>query len=493
MSPLASRLLPRSFLLSAAGALTVSGALGLLRPAVPADARPAAVTTVAAFGDATRAGFTVVADAGDGLKRPRDLGFNPMVPEQLWVVNQENDGTVMLERPGTAEQAVDARVDAVAFHFMDQVSSIAFSSDNSFGTCHESRNDGSGGKGDDFMGPTQWTADLGIYARENQGFSQAELSRLALSLRAGMCVPDRSLTVSAAGDDAPLADDETSDAEPNSDDEPTATPEPSVTTDPGEPEPTPAGTATPRVFRRGGTLGSHIDMLHQSALCMGIAHGTENGYWVTDGLHGHVVFYDFKVDHGFGGTDHSDGLARRYVEAEFSRLPNVPSHMALDAATGWLYYADTGESAVKRLDVSSGHRARALKPEGERLVEFSEMQGVTVETFVDTGLAEPSGIAIGDGLLFVGDHADGRILAYSLETGALVDTLQTPAKALMGLELAPDGRLWFVDAEGQTVSRVDPGADPPTATVTATATLTATPSPSPTPSRWWGFLPLLGR
>ena len=463
------RLLPHPLLLALTAALALSSAVGLLRPAVPAGARPTA-DPVAAFGDPARAGFTVVADAEDGLKRPRDLGFNPLFPEQLWVVNQENDGTVMLERPGADDQVVDARMDAVAFHFMDQVSSIAFAPDNSFATCHESRNDGSGSRGDDFMGPTQWTADLDIYARENQGFSQAELTRLALRLRGGMCMPDRSLPPSPTGDD-----------------EPTATPAPD------EPEPTPAGTAVPRVFRRGGTLGSHIDMLHQSPLCMGVAHGAKDGYWVTDGLNGHIVYYDFKVDHGFGGTDHSDGVARRYVDATFSRLPNVPGHLALDAATGWLYYADTGGKAVRRLDVTSGRVARALKPEGERMAEFSEMEDVTVETFVTEGLDAPSGIAIGDGLLFVGDHADGRIHAYSLETGALVDTLQTPAQALMGLELAPDGRLWFVDAEGQTVSRVDPGADPPTATVTATATLTATPSPSPTPSRWWGFLPLLGR
>ncbi len=470
MSSRILHLLPRPLPFALAGSLALSGLVGLLRPAAPADARPAAGEPVAAFGDAARAGFTVVADAADGLKRPRDLAFNPLVPDQLWVVNQENDGTVMLERPGAADQAVDARMDAVAFHFMDQVSSIAFALDNSFATCHESRNDGSGGRGDDFMGPTQWTADLDIYARENQGFSQTELSRLALRLRADMCVPDRSLPARAMGED-----------------EPTATPEPAAS------EPTPAGTATPRVFRRGGTLGSHIDMLHQSPLCMGIAHGAADGYWVTDGLNGHIVFYDFKVDHGFGGTDHSDGVARRYVDAPFSRLPDVPGHLALDGATGWLYYADTGGKAVRRLDVRSGSVAQALKPAGERMAEFSEMADATVETFVAEGLAEPSGIAIGDGLLFVGDHADGRIHAYSLETGALVDSLQTPARALMGLELAPDGRLWFVDAEAQTVSRVDPGADPPTATASATATLTATLSPSPTPSRWWGFLPLLGR
>lgn len=464
----------RAASLALTAALAAGGALGLLRAPQPATARPAAEATVAAWGDASRAGFSVVADAADGLKRPRDLAFNPLRPAQLWVVNQESDGTVMLERPGAADQTVDARTDAVAFHFMDQVSSIAFAPDNTFATCHESRNNGSGGKGDDFMGPTQWAADLDIYARKNQSFSQAELSRLALTLRAGMCTPKRSAPADGPGDD-----------------------EPTPTAEVGSPGPTPAGTPTPRVFRRGGTLGSHIDMLHQSPLCMGIAHGEADGYWVTDGLHGHVVFYDYRVDHGYGGEDHSDGVVRRYPEATFSRLPDIPGHLALDAATGWLYYADTGNAVVKRLDVTSGRRSRPLQPEGEPLAEFSEMKGATVETFVAQGLVEPSGIAIGDGLLFVGDHASGRIHAYSLESGALVDSLQTPAKALMGLELDGAGRLWFVDAEGQTVTRVEPGADPSTPSLTALPTSTdlptATATPSPTPSRWWGFLPRLAR
>lgn len=475
MSPRLQRL-PRPVLFTLVAALAAGGAAGLVAAPSPAVARQDAASVVAAWGDASGAGFTVVADAADGLKRPRDLAFNPLHPAQLWVVNQESDGTVMLERPGATDQHVDARTDAVAFHFMDQVSSIAFAPDNTFATCHESRNNGSGGKGDDFMGPTQWAADLDIYARKNQGFSQAELSRLALTLRAGMCRPRRSASADRAGED-----------------------DPTPTSAAGEPSPTPAGTPTPRVFRRGGTLGSHIDMLHQSPLCMGIAHGTADAYWVTDGLHGHVVYYDYRVDHGYGGEDHSDGVVRRYPEATFSRLPDIPGHLALDTATGWLYYADTGNAVVKRLDVNSGRRSRRLQPEGEPLAEFSEMKGATVETFVAEGLLEPSGIAIGDGLLFVGDHASGRIHAYSLESGALVDSLQTPAKALMGLELDGSGRLWFVDAEAQTVTRVEPGGAPSTPTMTAPPadTATTTPSPtataSPTPSRWWGFLPSLAR
>ncbi|HCH65490.1 MAG TPA: hypothetical protein DFR83_21985, partial [Deltaproteobacteria bacterium] len=45
-------------------------------------------------------------------------------------------------------------------------------------------------------------------------------------------------------------------------------------------------------------LGSHLDMLHESPLCMGIAWEYDNVYWVVDGYHGAVVRYDFVEDHG---------------------------------------------------------------------------------------------------------------------------------------------------------------------------------------------------
>jgi len=46
--------------------------------------------------------------------------------------------------------------------------------------------------------------------------------------------------------------------------------------------------------------GSHLDMLHESPLCMGIAHsaGQGNAFWVFDGLNGDLVMYDFAKDHG---------------------------------------------------------------------------------------------------------------------------------------------------------------------------------------------------
>ena len=59
--------------------------------------------------------------------------------------------------------------------------------------------------------------------------------------------------------------------------------------------------------------GSHIDMLHESPLGMGIAHDSGNSYWYFDGYYGHLVYYDFKEDHDIGMDDHSDGVVRRYL------------------------------------------------------------------------------------------------------------------------------------------------------------------------------------
>src|SRR5262249_13195263 len=78
----------------------------------------------------------------------------------------------------------------------------------------------------------------------------------------------------------------------------------------------------------GGLEGSHLDMLHDSPLCMGIAHESANIYWVFDGKNGHVARYDFQKDHGPGHTDHSDGIVRRYPEATLSRVADIPGHLA---------------------------------------------------------------------------------------------------------------------------------------------------------------------
>ncbi|MDP2313739.1 MAG: hypothetical protein Q8P41_12600 [Pseudomonadota bacterium] len=203
--------------------------------------------------------------------------------------------------------------------------------------------------------------------------------------------------------------------------------------------------------------GSHIDMLHESPWCMGIGHADvadgDNAYWVFDGLNGHVVYYDFQADHGPGNGDHGDGIVRRYPEAALTRVEGVPGHLVLDEATGWLYVADTGTGRILRVDTATGV-AEPARGSFDRLEEYSRVEGVTVETFVE-GLGEPSGLALHDGVLYVSDHGRGEILAYSPE-GEELARITTGAAGLMGLEVGPDGRLWYVDADAATVVRIDP-------------------------------------
>ena len=112
-------------------------------------------------------GRRVVSIAGEraGLSTPRDLEFHPDRPNELWAVNRDYDGVLILTDPGTRDVVLDKRVDEFANHFMEEVSSIAFGDDNTFATCQESRNTYNGqAPGNDFMGPTLWPADLAFFA-----------------------------------------------------------------------------------------------------------------------------------------------------------------------------------------------------------------------------------------------------------------------------------------------------------------------------------------
>jgi hypothetical protein len=200
--------------------------------------------------------------------------------------------------------------------------------------------------------------------------------------------------------------------------------------------------------------GSHIDMLHQSPLCMGIAHEAENQYWTFDGLDGAVVYYDFREDHGPGGSDHSDGLIEHYDSPTLTRVEGVPGHMVRDPASDWLYIADTGTGRVLRLDTSSGEQQfwNARNTDGVR--DFYRVVDATTDVFA-SGLDEPSGLALAGDTLYVGDHATGEIVAYDLD-GSEHARITTGAAGLMGLTVGPDDKLWYVDGEGVEVVRIDP-------------------------------------
>ena len=209
---------------------------------------------------------------------------------------------------------------------------------------------------------------------------------------------------------------------------------------------------------RGPLLGSHIDMQHESPLGMGVAHDSGNKYWYFDGYYSTLVYYDFAMDHDTGHDDHSDGVVRRYTEVVLTRVAGVPGHMVLDDRDGMLYIADTGTGRVLWVDTDA---PVTLTPttygQMETLDEYSNATNASFGTLV-SGLDRPTGVALDGDTLYVSTHGDATITAYDLN-GTELGSVQTPASDIGGLEIGPDGHLWYVDWGNHTVVRMDPDAD----------------------------------
>lgn len=208
-------------------------------------------------------------------------------------------------------------------------------------------------------------------------------------------------------------------------------------------------------------LASHLDMLHQNPWCLGIAHDSANIYWVLDAKYPGISRYDFRDPHEVGGTDHRDGIIRRYVETSIVPAQRGrPAHICLDRSSGWLYYVDPGAAAVHRLDTRTGtvRDSLVMPPQSaENLREFTSVTGARFDTVISSGLAEPVGIEIVGNRLLVGDRATGLIHVYDASNAKFprLGSIATGAKELLGITIGPDQRLWFVDRATAKVCRLD--------------------------------------
>ncbi|MBU3679112.1 MAG: redoxin domain-containing protein [Candidatus Kapabacteria bacterium] len=212
-------------------------------------------------------------------------------------------------------------------------------------------------------------------------------------------------------------------------------------------------------------LASHLDMLHQSPWDLGIAHDTANVYWVLDAKYPGISRYDFRDPHEVGGTDHRDGVIRRYTETSITPAQRGrPAHVCLDKQTGWLYYVDPGAAKVHRLDTRSGRVTDTLEmppSSAENAAEFTAVTGARFSPVITSGLVEPVGIDVIGTRLLVGDRSTGLISVYDIsDTSAiLLGTISTGAKELLGITVGPDQRIWFVDRATAKVCRLDLDAE----------------------------------
>jgi hypothetical protein len=215
-------------------------------------------------------------------------------------------------------------------------------------------------------------------------------------------------------------------------------------------------TSDPAIFGQPATgeqNGKHVDMLHETPFCMGLAHEQDNVYWAFNGDAGALDRYDFNAPHEIGGDDHSDGELVRYAASEVRRVAGVPSHLAYDSASGLLYAADTGNKRIARLYPDTGSPAGA-NTAYEPLAVNVQVSGARLETFA-TGLGAPSGLVLYQDVLIVSDNATSAISIYDLQ-GRRIASVPTglPAGSLAGIAVGPDERLYVADLRSGSVIRV---------------------------------------
>lgn len=215
----------------------------------------------------------------------------------------------------------------------------------------------------------------------------------------------------------------------------------------------------------GDKLGSHLDMMHESPFCMGLGWETKNVYWTVDGQDKTISRYDFAEHHNPGYDDHSDGMVTRYMDAEYTRVADVPSHIVFDPAEQAVYYNDTGSGRVLRFDPSAATMGadRSSRSKDSGMFHFMEGGELSVVASADTaaGLQNPSGLTLVGDLLYVTDNATSTVFAIKTD-GTVVDWLDTGLEAgsLMGVRVDAEGSVWFVDAKASELVRLRAKAAP---------------------------------
>ena len=208
-----------------------------------------------------------------------------------------------------------------------------------------------------------------------------------------------------------------------------------------------------------GGLGSHVDMLHNTPMCRGIAHANANVFWVFNAFDSSIDEYNFNKTHEPGGDDHSDGEIYRFAAGKVKGATDgTPSHVFFDADDGFLYIADTGHARVVRLDTTAGTKGAELDRQPEPLKADAMMTGTDVEEIVAAGtLTKPSGLEVHGGLVYVTDTATSTFNVFD-KTGAAIRSLATdlPAGSLAGFTFGPDGKIYFTDKLTGRVLRIDP-------------------------------------
>jgi len=336
--------------------------------------------------------------------KPRAIAFNPIGNRELWLGDTGRNALVRatLDANRAVEEVVVTK-DRAEYHYIDNISSVAFTPTGEFATCQESVNFYQGQMlANFFMGPT-------LYDTRSRGWVNSKLEACE------------------RGDTCYL-----------------------VHTDMLHESPLCMGL----VHDNGVSWRSEsVDKTYR------------NVFWAFGGGHSQLVRFDFREEHGPGSMDHSIAEVRRYTGLRLSRVEGITSQMAVDDVARLMYVSDTGADRIVLVHLDTGAYSRDAKlktdafepyavyssPSAE--FEYEIWDGLVFSVFA--ALPRPSGIAISATTLYAGSHSEGHIYAYLRSNGQLLSVLQAaPRNSLFGLTLetkasgSSEGELYYIGGNG---------------------------------------------
>jgi DNA-binding beta-propeller fold protein YncE len=131
----------------------------------------------------------------------------------------------------------------------------------------------------------------------------------------------------------------------------------------------------------------------------------------------------------------------------------------LDESKTWLYVVDHANDRVIRININTGTVGTTPQmPQTEVVEEYSTITDYTWETVVNSGLEKPCGIIVKGNKMFVSDYARNEIIVYDITSMPAVELnrIETPAQGIMGIALAPDGKICYVDHIANEVVKITP-------------------------------------
>lgn len=341
---------------------------------------------------------TVTEIATTELAAPSDLAFNPYVADELWVVNHADSSATIISHASTAARSVLRRMDPEGASHF-----MPSPTGLAFGGRETTIIDAQGK-------PVEGT--FATCPEKDEGFMGPTLWTSDLRIF-GIAKSDR---------EPPFNGDDT-------------------------------GAEGP---------GSHIDMLHRTPTCTGIAwEGAGNVYWTYSGSRAMFVRYDFAKDHGIGNDDHTDGSEWRYPVTGIGYVANTPSHLAWDATSKRVLMVDTGNARVIAFDPASAMKSTPMSAANnlDSLKVAFDVTGGAVTTLIPSsfGLKKPSGLEIHDRSLYVSDTDTSTIYRFTLAGTMTGKVTLSGIKqgALAGLSFGEDGKLYFVDMVDSRVLRLE--------------------------------------